>query len=627
LQETSEKIVDDNVWIFDFEVTKYDWLFVGKDAESGIYTIIHNDNEEQSAFMDQNPLLCGFNNKHYDDFIIKAILTNCSPEEVKEVNDAIIVDGISGWDIPLIRESRIWFDSFDLMDDCQTGTSLKSIEGHLGMDIEESSVSFDIDHPWNEQELAEMIHYCKADVDATERLYHIRKSYIQNKIALANIKGIPVRKALRMTNAKLTAAFLDARLPDKPRTDEREYKMPPTLKKEYIPQEVLDYFGRMYDPAVSDEELYGRKLEIKVGECPVTIGFGGIHGALPTYTEETCEGRSIRNKDVSSYYPHQMILNGYCSRNIPSPKIYEDVVQTRLKAKKAGDKATANALKLIINTAYGCLLNGNGTEAYNDLYDPLMARSVCISGQLQLLELVEHLLAECPSMKVINLNTDGVMVSLDDCDIPKWEEITKEWESRTGFELEEDLIKKIVQKDVSNYIEVPMEGDSIKIKGSVLVRGISTAGAFKINNNATAVTEAIICYFIGGDNPEEVIKSHDNPLDFQLIAKASHKYTDVWQEVDGEEIPCQRVNRVYASKDHRRGMLYKRHQSGTVTKEPGMPAHCLIDNRNEATIDQIDKDWYVRQAWRLIRDFQGIEQPKIDNRLVNSLMKKSLALF
>ena len=286
MQETSEKIVDDNVVIFDFEVTKYDWLFVGKDAESGIYTVIHNDNEELTAFMDQNPLLCGFNNKHYDDFIIKAILINSSPEEVKEVNDAIIVDGISGWEIPLIRECRIWFDSFDLMDDCQIGTSLKSIEGHLGMDIEESSVSFDIDHPWNEQELAEMIHYCKADVDATERLYHIRKSYIQNKIALANLKGIPVRKALRMTNAKLTAAFLDARLPDKPRTDEREYKYPDNLLKQYIPQEVFDFFDRMHDPGISDEELFGRKLEIMVRECPVTVAYGGLHGCIPHFVWE-----------------------------------------------------------------------------------------------------------------------------------------------------------------------------------------------------------------------------------------------------------------------------------------------------------------------------------------------------
>jgi hypothetical protein len=30
--------------VYDFEVTKYDWLVVLKDVETGHYTEIHNDN-------------------------------------------------------------------------------------------------------------------------------------------------------------------------------------------------------------------------------------------------------------------------------------------------------------------------------------------------------------------------------------------------------------------------------------------------------------------------------------------------------------------------------------------------------------------------------------------------------
>lgn len=617
----------ENCFIFDFEVVAHDWLVVLKRLDTNFFTVIHNDNEEMTAFMEQAPLLCGFNNKHYDDFILRAVLMNYTPEEVKEINDLIIRDGVNGWDIPLMKDSGIWFDSFDLMDDCQVGTSLKGIEGHLGMNIEESSISFDIDHRLTEDELAEMIRYCKYDVEATEKLFHLREAYLKNKISLANIKGIPVRKALRMTNAKLTAIFLDAKLPDKPRTDERDYKYPTTLKREYIPQEVFDFFDRMHDPTVTDEQLFSSKLDIMVGTCPTTIAYGGLHGAIPTYIEEERPGRTIRNKDVASYYPHQMILNGFCSRNIPSPETFRQVVSDRLKAKKAGDKEKANSLKLIVNTAYGCMLNGNGMTAYNDLYDPLMARSVCISGQLQLLELAEHLVAECPTITIIQMNTDGIMVSLDDSDEPKWQAITKEWEERTGFELEEDRIEKIVQKDVNNYIEVPVGGSDLKVKGGALVRGVAPAGAFKINNNAIVITRAIMCYFVSGRLPEETVEEHTDPLKFQLIAKASHKYTDVWLEHGDEKIPCQRVNRVYASKDYTYGTLYKRHQSGMVTKEAGLPAHCLIDNRNEVTIDQIDKGWYIRQAWKLINDFRGIEPPKVDTRKINSLIKKSLDIL
>ena len=72
-----------------------------------------------------------------------------------------------------------------------------------------------------------------------------------------------------------------------------------------------------------------------------------------------------------------------------------------------------------------------------------MARSVCISGQLYLLELSEHLLDEVPGLKVVQLNTDGIMVEFDDEQYPQVIEITDEWQKRTGFELEEDKIKAI----------------------------------------------------------------------------------------------------------------------------------------------------------------------------------------
>lgn len=62
--------------------------------------------------------------------------------------------------------------------------------------------------------------------------------------------------------------------------------------------------------------------------------------------------------------------------------------------------------------------------AYNDLYDPLMGRSVCITGQLLLLELSVHLTRECPTLKIIQLNTDGIMVSFDNSDEAKWQEIS-----------------------------------------------------------------------------------------------------------------------------------------------------------------------------------------------------------
>lgn len=620
--------MENDIFIFDCEVFAHDWLFVFKEIATGEYTVIHNDNDAVVAFMERNPFLGGFNNKHYDNFILKGVMCGLTPEQIKEINDLIIVEEVNGWDIPVLREYRVYFDSFDLMDDCQVGLSLKAIEAHLGIPIEETEVDFNITHRLSEKELQETIYYCKYDVDATEKLYHLRQAYLKNKVTLGKARNLTDRQAMYMTNAKLTSVYLKAQKPEKPWNDERNYQYPEKLLRQYIPQEVFDFFDRMKDDRIPNDELFSSKLEIMVGVCPCTIAYGGIHGAIPTYVEEATETRTIRNKDVASYYPHLMTLMGYCSRNMPSPKMFEDTLEERVAAKKAGDKATANALKLVLNTTYGAMLNGKDGTAFNDLYDPLMGRSVCISGQLFLLELSEHLIAECPTLKIIQLNTDGIMVSFDHEDEAKYQEITQEWQDRTGFELEEDFIRKIVQKDVNNYVEVPADGGEPKVKGGQLVRGIAPAGAFNINNNAVVVARAIKQYFIDGTPPEETIAASENILDFQLIAKAGGKYSQCYHLVDGKKVIVQKVNRVYAVSDKSKGTVYKTHAvTGRDAKVAGLPTHCAIDNNNNLSIEVVDRKWYVKLAKKYINDFLGFKPPRKNTRRINSLKKKSLALF
>lgn len=620
--------MENDIFIFDCEVFAHDWLFVFKEIATGEYTVIHNDNDAVVAFMERNPFLGGFNNKHYDNFILKGVMCGLTPEQIKEINDLIIVEEVNGWDIPVLREYRVYFDSFDLMDDCQVGLSLKAIEAHLGIPIEETEVDFNITHRLSEKELQETIYYCKYDVDATEKLYHLRQAYLKNKVTLGKARNLTDRQAMYMTNAKLTSVYLKAQKPEKPWNDERNYQYPEKLLRQYILQEVFDFFDRMKDDRIPNDELFSSKLEIMVGVCPCTIAYGGIHGAIPTYVEEATETRTIRNKDVASYYPHLMTLMGYCSRNMPSPKMFEDTLEERVAAKKAGDKATANALKLVLNTTYGAMLNGKDGTAFNDLYDPLMGRSVCISGQLFLLELSEHLIAECPTLKIIQLNTDGIMVSFDHEDEAKYQEITQEWQDRTGFELEEDFIRKIVQKDVNNYVEVPADGGEPKVKGGQLVRGIAPAGAFNINNNAVVVARAIKQYFIDGTPPEETIAASENILDFQLIAKAGGKYSQCYHLVGGEKVIVQKVNRVYAVSDKSKGTVYKTHAvTGRDAKVAGLPTHCAIDNNNNLSIEVVDRKWYVKLAKKYINDFLGIKPPRKNTRRINSLKKKSLALF
>lgn len=600
---------------YDVEVFCFDWLVTFKDKETGNYTCIWNDNEALKMTLSDDCIYVGFNSKHYDQYIIKAICCDFTNEEVKQVNDYII-DGNQGWQYPLFKDMYFKFNNVDIRDDTQQGLSLKAIEGHLGMSIKESSVPFDIDRPLTAEERAETEFYCKHDVDTTEKLVDIRKDYLKNKINLGRLAGLDEVKAMGMTNAKLTAAMLKAE--KQPHDDERKYVYPDNLRKEFIPQEVFDFFNKLYDESVPDTELFKGKLNLMIGECPVTVAYGGIHGAIPNFFWEETEERGIWNEDVGSYYPHLCTINGYTSRNIPSPKIYEDVLDRRMQAKASGDKQTANALKLVCNTTYGCLLN-----QYNDLYDPLMGRSVCISGQLYLLELAEHCYQEIEGLRIVQLNTDGIMVECDKSDYPKLTEICKEWQERTKFNLEEDTISRIAQKDVNGYIEVQKDGTA-KAKGGYLVKGIAPAGAFNVNNSCVIVATALKEFFVKGTSVEDTINNCDDIFQFQIIAKAGTKYKEVYHLVDDKKIPVQKVNRVYATADKKYGKLYKvKAENGSVAKIEMLPEHCIIDNDNQLDITDVDKSFYITMANKRINDFKGIKPEKKTRRTKKMAVTKA----
>ena len=587
---------------YDVEVFKHDWIVVLKDKETGEHLVFHNDNEAVRYTISDEAIYCGFNTKHYDQYIIKAICAGCSPEEVKQVNDWIIGGG-QGWQCPLLNGVYFRFNNVDIMDDVQMGLSLKAIEGHLGMSIEETEVDFNLDRPLSQEELELTIKYCKHDVDATEKLCEIRIDYLRTKLNLGKRASIPPVTALAATNAKLTAMMLGA--VRKEWEDGRDYVYPPNLDLSVIPKEILDFFDTIHDKSIPDEVLFKTSLTIDIGGMPCKYAWGGVHGSLTCYHEESTEDRVIQNRDVSSLYPSLIEGYNYLSRNVPDPQLFYDIRKDRIRAKHAGDKQTATDLKLPLNTVSGAQEN-----KYNDLYDPLPTRSLRISGQLFLTMLTMQLLNACKTIKLLNLNTDGLMYSIDKSELHIVDEIASAWEKQTKFELETDDIAKVWLKDVNNLLFIDTKG-KVKTVGGYLNYGISVKGAWAINNNATIVKQAVIDYFVHGTPPEDTIYHCSDIFSFQMIAKAGSKYKEAYHIVGGEKMPVQKVNRVYATKDTRYGKLFKiKAENDATAKIEMLPEHCIIDNDNQLTIDDVDKTFYIEMAKKRINDYLGIKPEK-----------------
>ena len=589
-------------YTYDVEVFKHDFIVVFKDRETGEYTVFHNDNDGVRDFITEDAIYCGFNTKHYDTHIIKAICTGFSPEEVKQVNDWIIA-GNQGWQCPLLEGIWFKFNNVDIFDDVQKGLSLKAIEGHLGMNIEETDVDFNLDRPLTTVEILLTIKYCKHDVDATEKLTELRKDYLQTKLNLSKRANIDTVKALSSTNAKLTALMLNAQ--KVARTDGREYVIPDEVDQSLIPDKVLAFFDTIHDMSIPDDELFSTCCNVTIGNMPCKYAWGGVHGSLTGFHAKAQGTRVIQNRDVSSLYPSLIEEYNYLSRNVPNPQLFYDIKKDRIHAKHIGDKQTATDLKLPLNTVSGAQEN-----QYNDLYDPLPTRSLRISGQLFLTMLSTKLLAECKTIELYNLNTDGLMYEVDASELPLVDKICKEWEQTTRFELEIDDISEVWIKDVNNLLLIKTNGE-VKTVGGYLNYGISVKGAWAINNNMTIVKKALIKHFTENIPVEQTINNCNDIFEFQIIAKAGAKYKEAYHLVDGEKIPVQKVNRIYATADERYGKIYKvKAENDMTAKIESLPEHCIIDNDNKLTIDKVDKTFYIELAKKRINDYLGIKPEK-----------------
>lgn len=600
---------------YDAEVFAHDFIIGFKDKETGEYYHFHNDNYGVKEFITENAIYCGFNSKGYDQYIIKAIVSGFSPEEVKAVNDWIIKLKQNGFDCPMLQGVFFRFNNVDIKNDVRQGLSLKAIEGHLGLNIEETDVDFELDRPLTKEEVRLVIKYNKADLDAAEILTDIRKDYLRTKRNLGRRANIDDVTALALTNAKLTAKMLKAVFQE--RTDGRDYVYPPNLDLSVIPKEILDFFDTIHDKSIPDDVLFETNLKIDIGYMPCKFAWGGVHGSLSGYFEEAKGTRVIQNRDVSSLYPSLIEGYNYLSRNVPDPKLFYDIRKDRITAKHNGDKQTANDLKLPLNTVSGAQEN-----QYNDLYDPLPTRSLRISGQLFLTMLTMQLLNACKTIKLLNLNTDGLMYSIDECEIPIVDKVCSAWEKQTGFELETDDIQKVWLKDVNNLLMVKTNGE-VKTVGSYLNYGISVKGAWSINNTMTIVKKALIEYFAHDVPVETTINNSTDIFDFQIITSAGDMYKSIFHLVDGEYYPIQKVNRVYATSDTKYGKLYKLKDGGNYEKFGTLPEHCIIDNDNHLTIDDVDKTFYIEMARKRINDYMGIKPEKKGRKKMATSKKES----
>ena len=611
-----DTLINERLYLFDFEVTQYDWLLVIHKYSDNSETVFHNSttNEVYEFINKNNPIFLAHNGRYYDQYILKAILSGFDISEIKKVNDYII-EGGQGFELQydyLENFPPIW----DTIQDIVPPKSLKEIEANLLLDITESTISFDIDHLWTKQEYEEMLYYCRHDVDALRPLFEARKTYFKTKYDLCILSNIEPDINIGLTNAKLCAKFLEAEMTK--RDDERDYTIPESIDTNIIEKEVLDFFETIHNESIPSEELFKTKLEYNSHGMPCVVSWGGKHGALPNFYYDSKDEPDmvVINEDFASLYPHLLALPQYnfISRNIKDKDAYYNTLRRRLQLKKEGKKDEQLPLKLILNTTYGCQNN-----QYNDLFDPKGARGTCITGQLLISELTEKVYA-IGDVELIQVNTDGLMVKLPKSKLDEYYKVSDEFSKKCGIELEYDIIDKIIQRDVNNYLmRYGEEGHKkIKAKGGCFAslpnlkinEDGSITSEYKPNfkaNSLAIVSEALARYLLFNTPIEETINNETNIHKFQVVQHLGSTYEKCVQESPNGDILLQRNNRLYSSKKPS-GLIIKVKYDGRRDSLANCPINPIVDNANKCTIEDINKEWYIKLAKQWAEDFKGVKR-------------------
>lgn len=561
--------------VADCEVFKHYFLLVAKDIATGDVAVIESRNDLLDFYNNNLDSIWVFYNADYDRTIVKAKLIGTY--DIKGVNDAIIVEGKKPFEI-FAPEHRNMFPMI-AYDAKTTPHGLKKLEAFMGEDIRETTVPFDLDRPLTDAERAEVIFYCKHDVEQTCKVLEHIKPAFESHLAVCSEFNLDLKQNLFKTTPKLAEAVLMGNTRRGPQfNDEFDVKLPDCIElKNY--KFVQKWFEMMLERGRKGEEVYSQRLECDVAEVPHVFAWGGVHGAIQKYK---CTG-DIVALDVASYYPSMIIKYGYHSRQWTNPEQYNDMYKARLQFKAAKDPRQL-PYKLALNSSYGLL-----KDKYSKSYDPRMANSICLTGQLLLLMLMERV-EEAGCADLIQSNSDGVYYNVHDID--KLREVYHQWEADTGMGMEEDHYTTIIQKDVNNYILIAEDG-SIKTKGALLKQ------RSPLDNDIPILRRALVEYFVNGTPPDETINKADKLIDFQIIKSRPSCYRNM--VLNGETYDL-KYYRLFAAK----GSCFKTPMwtaGNKSAKVSGAPENCHLDNGNihDVTCPQwLDKSWYIDKAVEIL---------------------------
>ncbi len=582
---------------WDFEVFPNDILLVVQDTRTKQFRCewgVENIRRMLNMILArENTVLIGFNSRNYDNVIGAMVLQGYHQRDIKIMNDVLVDKRWVEDAIPYLRDKEkeperksdvvfgvngifdIYGRSYDAGYDLGQKSngneiipaiSLKRWQMLNGVEPFHCPIDFNKEH-LTPEDRAIVEHYCKYDVATAVMICTFGVGFGN----LAGRAGLITETASReknrlgwgMTKPRLAAGYLEADkslCPDKDNPYSERLVLPDCLKVGRH-GDVLKFYQDTVQGII--RSTLGRKV------CGLyhRFGIGGLHSV---HDEPILLEGDIWDIDAASLYPSIMIEYGYFPRSVKDPAIFKRLRDLRIQLKGRKDPM-ADALKIVLNSTFGASKN-----EFSALFDPQVGLVVCVVGQLLLVDLLDKV--EPHIERLIQTNTDGIFV------IPKKgceeniEAAMREWEERTGMELDVKKFNRVYQYDVNNYVARGVDG-KLKLRGA---RFKNAHGPYQTPAQRIATSMAL------GEVPD---MSSFKVEDFVIISTRD-KNTDAFI-IDFEQDLREELRVVAVTPRFTQDIstLRKNGKRGKARLCP--PSAALLSNVTD--ISQVDVDYYLGQ--------------------------------
>ena len=572
-------------------------------------------------FTNPKYLLCGYNNKHYDDVIINYIIDYIDTMLCKSIYDVTLslfnlsqtIINLEDGNISKIKRWKYanYFESMDLltmMFSSKLRVGLKSMQITMQyQNVQEYSGDFGSFLP--KDKIDEMISYNINDVKSTYSLFNylVKNGDIDLRLFIEKEYGF---NALSMDSVKFGETLIAKKVCEELHINKRQLEQMRSPMDNIPLKDVILPFIRYKNPKFQ-EALEDMKKQVvssknkKPGEknyenkfvvsgVRYSIGVGGIHSLNEPRIYVPKEDEYLGHLDVASMYPSFIVRYGWFPRHLGKAglAVYTQIYHERIQAKHSGQKQKNLALKLTLNS-----VTGKMQQETSWMYDPFSVFKIRINGQLILLMLADLLLQH--SCEIVQVNTDGVMFIAKKAYKDAIMESVAKLEQLTKLSFEADSYEAFYQFAVNDYFGV-VDGFSqsrnpklIEKKGMFITEPVLGKGLAP-----TIIPEAVINYFVFNIPVEDTIRNCDDIRKFLMSQRVDKKF-----KVEYDDKYIQRINRWYASTNG--CYLYTVDESKTpvkysnLLKKSGVTILNYIDDISTKN-RKINYPYYISEARKII---------------------------